>query len=74
MLRCLGHTHFAIKVLGNFLERSVTGLDVEEVNDNELDNDPDIVHDVVLPSDVLEGDGVDVLVAIRCVSVNSTRG
>jgi hypothetical protein len=74
MLRCLGHTHFAIKVLGNLLERSVTGLDVEEVHDNELDNDPDIVHDVVLPSDVLEGDGVDVLVAIRCVSVNSTRG
>lgn len=74
MLKCPGHTHFAIKVLGNLLERSVTGLDVEEVHDNELDNDPDIVHDVVLPSDVLEGDGVDVLVAIRGVSVNSTRG
>ena len=61
-------------MLGNLLKRSVAGLDVEEVDDNELDDDPNIVHDVILPSDVLEGDGVDVLVAIWNVNVNPTRG
>lgn len=74
MVRCLGYTHFAIKVLGNLLERSVAGLDVEEVHDEELDDDPDVVHDVVLPADVLEGNGVDVLVAVRSISDIATHG
>lgn len=73
MMRCLGYTHFAIKVLGNLLERSVPGLDVEEVHDEELDDDPDVVHDVVLPADVLEGNGVDVLVAVRSISDIATQ-
>lgn len=72
-MRYLGYTHFAVEVLGNLLERSVAGLNVEEVHNDELDQDPDVVHDVVLPSDVLEGDGVDVLVAIRNVRSISTR-
>ena len=56
-------------MLGNLLKRSVAGLNVEEVHDDELDRDPDVVHDVVLPADVLDGDGVDVLVASRIVSM-----
>ena len=67
-MRYLGYTHFAVEVLGNLLERSVAGLNVEEVHNDELDQDPDVVHDVVLPCDVLESDGVDVLVANRDVS------
>ena len=65
----VGCTYFAVKVLRNLLERGVAGLDVEEVHDDEFDHDPDIVHDVVLPSNVLQGNGVDVLVALRFVSI-----
>jgi hypothetical protein len=72
-MRFLGSTHFAVKVLGNLLERSVAGLDVEEVHDNKLDHNPDVVHDVVLPSDVLQSDGVDVLVANWDVSKSLTQ-
>jgi len=68
-MRFLGSTYFAVEVLSNLLERSVAGLDVEEVHDNELEHDPDVVHDVVLPSDVLQSYGVDVLVAVQNVSV-----
>ena len=68
-MRLLGSTHLAVKVLGNLLKRSVASLDVEEVHNDELEHDPNVVHDVVLPSDVLESDGVDVLVAIRDVSM-----
>lgn len=54
--------YLAIEVLGNLLERSVAGLDVEEVDNDELDSDPDVVDNVVLPGDVLERNRVDVLV------------
>jgi hypothetical protein len=60
-------------VLGNLLEGSVAGLDVEEVDDHELDRKPDVVHDVVFPLDVTQSDGVDILVAARVVSVVSPR-
>lgn len=68
-MRFTGSTHFAVEVLGNLLERSVAGLDVEEVHNNELDHNPDVVHDVVLPSDVLQSDGVDVLVAVGMLAL-----
>ena len=68
-IRFIGCTYFTVEVLGNLLERGVASLDVEEVHDNEFDHDPDVVHDVVLPSDVLQGDWVDVLVALRFVSI-----
>lgn len=45
-------TYLAIEVLRNLLKGSVTGLDVEEVDDDELDDKPDVVDDVVLPLDV----------------------
>ena len=51
----------------NLLERSVAGLDVEHVDDNEFDGEPDAVDDVVLPADVADGDGVNVLVEEDCV-------
>jgi hypothetical protein len=70
-MRLLGSTHFAVKVLGNLLERSVAGLDVEEVHDDELDDDPHVVDDVVLPCNVLQSDGVDVLVAVRVLALFS---
>jgi hypothetical protein len=60
-------------VLGNLLEGSVASLDVEEVDDDELDRKPDVVHDVVFPLDVTQSDGVDILVAARVVSVVSPR-
>ena len=52
----------AVEVFGDFLERGVAGLDVEEVDDGELDAEPDAVEDVVFPGEVVEGDRVDVLV------------
>jgi hypothetical protein len=63
-----GQTYIAIEVLGNLLKGSVAGLDVEEVNDDQLDRKPDVVHDVVLPFDVTQSDRVDILVAARVVS------
>ena len=72
-MRFVSSTYLAVEVLSDLLKRSVAGFDVEEVHNDELDQDPDVVHDVVLPSDVLEGDGVDVLVAIRNVRSISTR-
>src|SRR5690606_41953650 len=51
-----------IKVLCNLLERRVARLDEEEVHDRQLDRKPDAVDDVVLPSDLIEGNGVDVVV------------
>ena len=56
-------------MLGDLLERGVAGLDVEEVDDDELDRKPDIVHDVVLPLDVAQSDRVDILVAVYIVRI-----
>lgn len=50
----------AVEVAGNLLERGVLGLDVEEVDNDEFHSEPDAVDDVVLPADVVEGNGVDV--------------
>jgi len=51
-----------IEVPGDFLERRVTSLDEEEVNDNQFDSQPAVVNDVVLPGDVADGNWVDVVV------------
>jgi len=52
----------AVEVPGDLLEGGVAGLDVEPPDDGELDGQPGAVEDVVLPADVVERDGVDVLV------------
>jgi hypothetical protein len=64
-----GQTYIAIEVLGNLLKGSVAGLDVEEVNDDQLDRKPDVVHDVVLPLDVAQSDRVDILVAVDLLAL-----
>ena len=51
-----------VEVLGNLLKRSVLGLDVEEPDNDKLNGQPAAVDDVVLPSNGVEGDWVDVLV------------
>ena len=56
------HCVITVEVLSDFLEWGVAGLDVEEVDDSEFDGEPDAVNDVVLPANVVEGDGVDVLI------------
>jgi hypothetical protein len=53
-------------VLGDLLEGSVAGLDVEEVDSGQLDGEPYAVEDVVFPSEVVECDGIDVLVEEDC--------
>ena len=53
-------TLLTIEVLDYFLERSVSGLDVEEVDDHKLETEPAIVDDVVFPVELVESDGVDV--------------
>ncbi len=52
----------AIEERSGLLQREAPGLDNEEVAESELEGEPAAVDDVVLPSDVAEGDGVDVLV------------
>lgn len=52
----------SVKVLGDFLEWRLSGLDVEEPNDRKLNSQPAAVEDVVFPADVLEGNWVNVLI------------
>lgn len=52
----------SIKVLSDFLEWSMSGLNVEEPNDRKLNSQPAAVEDVVFPTDVLEGNWVNVLI------------
>jgi hypothetical protein len=65
-LLCCGRTTdnglVAVEVFCDFLKGSVACFDVEEVDDCELHGEPDAVEDVVFPAEVVEGDGVDVLV------------
>lgn len=68
-LPCLGsgsiathHCAIAVEILGDFLEWCVFGLDKELPHHDQLEADPDTVHDVVLPADGVKGDRVDVLV------------
>jgi hypothetical protein len=49
-----------IEMPSDFLERGVLSLDVEEPYKNEFEAEPCTVYDVVLPSNVVQGDGVDV--------------
>ncbi len=56
----------AIEVLGDFLERRVARLDVKEIDDCELDAEPNAVEDVIFPGQGVEGDGIDVLVEENC--------
>jgi len=53
---------FTIEVLGNFLKRSVPGLDEEEVDNGQFKSQPAVVDNIVLPCDVLDGNWVDVVV------------
>jgi hypothetical protein len=55
-----------IEELRDFLERSITGFDEEEVDDTDFEGEEDAVADVVLPLECFEGDGVDVLVWKVC--------
>lgn len=68
------NTYIAIEVFGNLLERGVAGLDIEYVDNSQLNCKPDVVHNVVLPVDVLHGDWVDILVAALRISVNLPDG
>lgn len=68
------NTYIAIEVFGNLLERGVAGLDVEDVDNNQLDCKPDVVHNVVFPVDVFHGDWVDILVAVFRISINLPEG
>lgn len=49
-----------VKVLDDLLESCVLGLDVEEVDDEKFECKPDVVDDVVFPSECLESHGIDV--------------
>jgi hypothetical protein len=52
----------AIEVLGNLLEGGVASFDVELPDYKSLESKPDGIHDVVLPINGLERDGVDIAV------------
>lgn len=52
----------AIEQRRGFLEGKTPRLDDEEVAEDELEGDPAAVHNVVLPAELLERDGVDILV------------
>lgn len=41
----------SVEMLGDFLERSVAGLDVEEVDGGKFAGKPDAVKDIILPAD-----------------------
>lgn len=52
----------AVEQGGSLLERETLRLDDEEVEEDELEGDPAAVDDIVLPAQIIEGDGVNVLV------------
>jgi hypothetical protein len=56
------HRLLAVKVLNDFLKRSVACLNVEEVYRDQFDTEPTAIEDVVFPSKGVKGDRVDVLV------------
>lgn len=66
------HGGVPVEVSSDFLQRGITCLNVEEPDHYQLDGKPHTVEDVVLPANVIEGDGVDVLVEENCqVSASS---
>lgn len=61
--RTTGHnSRISIEMLCNLLQRRIPSLDIEEPDNGKLNTEPCAVEDVVLPSKMLQGDGVDVLV------------
>jgi hypothetical protein len=56
------HCLLAVKVLGDFLKRSVARLNVEEVHRDQSDAEPTTIKDVVFPSKGINGNRIDVLV------------
>ena len=56
----------AIKVFGNFFQRRIPGLNEEEVDDNQFESEPDTIENIVLPTDVVESDRVDILIEEDC--------
>jgi len=53
---------FTIKEGGCLLERTVLGLNEEEVEEDKLEAEPGDVDNVVFPSKLVKGDGVDILI------------
>ena len=51
-----------VKVLDDFLKRSIARLNVEEVHRGQFDAEPTAIEDVILPSKGIKGDRIDVLV------------
>lgn len=49
-----------IEVASNFLKRRVLRLNVEEIDDDKFEREPDAVDNVVLPGNVVQSNGVDV--------------
>jgi hypothetical protein len=56
------HRLLAVKVLDDFLKRSVARFNVEEIDCGQFDAEPTAIEDVVFPSKGIKGDRVDVLV------------
>ena len=67
------HRLVAVKVLNNFLKRSVACLNVEEVNRDQFDAEPTAIEDIVFPSKGVKGDRIDVLVEEDLVEKRSVR-
>jgi hypothetical protein len=49
-------------MLDNLLQRSISRLDIELPHNEEFKQYPDAVEDVIFPLEMIEGDGIDVLI------------
>jgi len=56
------HGLLAVEQGGRLLQRAALGLDDEEVTVNELEADPAYIDDIILPSEFIQSDWVNVLV------------
>jgi hypothetical protein len=56
----------AIEVLDNFLERRISGLDIEFPDDSEFEGEPADIHEVVFPRQSAEGNWIDVTIEEKC--------
>lgn len=62
-----------VKVLGNLFQWRVPSLNVEEVDDDQFERQPDAVKDIILPTEIVEGNGIDVLVEEDWLGVSADR-
>lgn len=51
-----------VKVLRDFFQGCVAGLNVEEIYDDKLKSKPSAVEDVILPANMIECDRIDILI------------